>query len=77
MGQSSSISTENFILPEKYLIPAPGDQERSARRRILALHPRSEVKKDFRGAVRGFLRPETIAPRCARNPSAGRIARKA
>ena len=52
----------NFMLPDKYLVPAPA--KKGLHGGGFGPHPRSEVK-GLSGAVSGFLRPETIAPRCA------------
>ncbi len=53
---------ENFTLPDKYLIPAP--TKKGLHGGGFGPHPRGEVK-GLSGAVSSFLRPETIAPRCA------------
>jgi len=53
---------EDFTLPNKYLIPAP--TKKGLDGGGFGPHPRSEVK-GLSGAVSSFLRPETIAPRCA------------
>jgi recombination protein RecA len=53
---------ENFTLPGEYLIPAP--TKKGLHGGGFGPHPRSEVK-GLSGAVSSFLRPETIAPRCA------------
>ena len=57
-----SISTEGFALPEKYLIPPP--IRKGLHGGGFGPHPRNEVK-GLSDAVRGFLRPEVTAPRCA------------
>jgi recombination protein RecA len=51
-----------FSLPDQYLIPAP--TMKGLHGGGFGPHPRSEVK-GLSGAVSSFLRPETIAPRCA------------
>jgi len=53
---------EAFALPDQYLIPAPA--KKGLHGGGFGPHPRSEVKGLSR-AVSSFLRPETIAPRCA------------
>jgi hypothetical protein len=53
---------ENFTLTDKYLIPAP--TKKGLHGGGFGPHPRGEVK-GLSGAVSSFLRPETIAPRCA------------
>jgi len=58
----SSISTEGFALPEKYLIPPP--IKKGLHGGGFGPHPRNEVK-GLSDAVRGFLSPEVTAPRCA------------
>jgi RecA/RadA recombinase len=58
----SSISTEGFALPEKYLISPP--IKKGLHGGGFGPHPRNEVK-GLSDAVRGFLRPEVTAPRCA------------
>jgi hypothetical protein len=57
-----SISTEGFALPEKYLIPPP--VKKGLHGGGFGPHPRNEVK-GLSDAVRGFLKPEVTAPRCA------------
>jgi hypothetical protein len=61
-GKERKSPHNDFVLPEKYLVPRPVTK---------GLHgggcgppPRGEVK-GLPDAVRGLLRPETIAPRCA------------
>lgn len=51
-----------FVLPEKYLIPAPAMQ--GLHGGGCGGHPRNEVK-DLAEAIGGWVRPETTAPRCA------------
>lgn len=53
---------EDFTVPDKYLIPVPA--KKGLHGGGFGPHPRSEVK-GLSGAVSSFLRPETIAPRCA------------
>jgi hypothetical protein len=53
---------ENFTLPAKYLIPPA--TKKGLHGGGFGPHPRGEVK-GLSGAVSSFLRPETIAPRCA------------
>jgi recombination protein RecA len=57
-----SIATDGFTLPEKYLIPPP--IKKGLHGGGFGPHPRNEVK-GLSDAVRGFLRPEVTAPRCA------------
>src|ERR1700730_9613062 len=59
---TQSISTDGFALPEKYLIPPP--IKKGLHGGGFGPHPRNEVK-GLSDAVRGFLRPEVTAPRCA------------
>jgi hypothetical protein len=59
---TQSVSTEGFALPEKYLIPPP--VKKGLHGGGFGPHPRDEVK-GISDAVRGFLRPEVTAPRCA------------
>jgi recombination protein RecA len=60
---------EDFTLPDKYLIPAP--TKKGLHGGGFGPHPRNEVK-GLSGAVSSFLRPETIAPRCAEPQPRGR-----
>jgi hypothetical protein len=53
---------ETFALSDQYLIPAPA--KKGLHGGGFGPHPRSEVR-GLSGAVSSFLRPETIAPRCA------------
>jgi recombination protein RecA len=53
---------EDFTLSDKYFIPAPA--KKGLHGGGFGPHPRSEAK-GLPGAVSSFLRPETIAPRCA------------
>jgi recombination protein RecA len=57
-----SIATDGFTLPEKYLIPPPA--KKGLHGGGFGPHPRNEVN-GLSDAVRGFLRPEVTAPRCA------------
>jgi hypothetical protein len=57
-----SNSTEGFALPKKYLIPPP--VKKGLHGGGFGPHPRNEVK-GLSDAVRGFLRSEATAPRCA------------
>ena len=59
---TQSIATDGFALPEKYLIPPP--IKKGLHGGGFGPHPRNEVK-GLSDAVRGFLRPEVTAPRCA------------
>jgi hypothetical protein len=59
---TQSISTDGFVLPEKYLIPPP--VKRGLHGGGFGPHPRNEVK-GLSDAVSGFLRVEATAPRCA------------
>jgi hypothetical protein len=59
---TQAISTEGFALPKKYLIPPP--IKKGLHGGGFGPHPRNEVK-GLSDAVRGFLRPEVTAPRCA------------
>jgi hypothetical protein len=59
---TQSISKDGFALPEKYLIPPP--IRKGLHGGGFGPHPRNEVK-GLSDAVRGFLRPEMTAPRCA------------
>jgi recombination protein RecA len=68
-----SISSEGFALPEKYLIPPP--IKKGLHGGGFGPHPRNEVK-GLSDAVRGFLRPEVTAPRCA-EPQPRRIPERA
>jgi hypothetical protein len=55
-------SNYKFVLPEKYLVPAP--VKHGLHGGGCGGHPRNEVK-GLAGAVSGLLQPEAIAPRCA------------
>jgi recombination protein RecA len=59
---TQSISTDDFVLPEKYLIPPP--VKKGLHGGGFGPHPRNEVK-GLSDAVSGFLRVEVTAPRCA------------
>jgi recombination protein RecA len=59
---STTQSSQNFSLPEKYLI-AP-QIKRGLHGGGFGPHPRGEVK-GLSSAVGGLLRPEAVAPRCA------------
>jgi recombination protein RecA len=59
---TQSVATDGFALPEKYLIPPP--VKKGLHGGGFGPHPRNEVK-GLSDAVRGFLRPEVTAPRCA------------
>jgi hypothetical protein len=62
LANTQSNSTNNFTLPEKYLIPSPA--KKGLHGGGFGPHPRNEVK-GLSDAVGGFLRPEVTAPRCA------------
>jgi recombination protein RecA len=61
-ANAQRVPKEAFTLSDKYLIPAPA--QKGLHGGGFGPHPRSEVK-GLSGAVSSFLRPETIAPRCA------------
>jgi recombination protein RecA len=62
-----------FMLPEKYLDPAP--EKHGLHGGGCGGHPRNEVK-GLADAVSGLLRPETIAPRCAESQAKVRAERE-
>lgn len=65
---------EQFRLPEKYLIPPP--VKKGLHGGGFGPHPRTEVK-GLSKAVGEFLRPETLAPRCAEPQRRPKTAREA
>lgn len=62
LDKPSRAGQEQFTLPDKYLIPPP--TKKGLHGGGFGAHPRGEVK-GLSSAVSSFLRPETIAPRCA------------
>jgi hypothetical protein len=62
LDKPSRAAQEQFTLPGKYLIPPP--TKKGLHGGGFGPHPRGEVK-GLSNAVSSFLRPETIAPRCA------------
>jgi recombination protein RecA len=60
--KTQQTAKENFTLPDKYLIPPTA--KKGLHCGGFGPHPRGEVQ-GLSGAVSNFLRPETIAPRCA------------
>jgi recombination protein RecA len=60
--QTRPSAQRTFSLPEKYMVAPP--VKKGLHSGEFGPHPRSEVK-GLSGAVSGFLRPETTAPRCA------------
>jgi hypothetical protein len=61
-SQTRPSAQRTFSLPEKYMVAPP--TKKGLHGGGFGPHPRSEIK-GLSGAVSGFLRSETIAPRCA------------
>jgi recombination protein RecA len=59
---SVQVESRRFALPDKYLVPSP--PKKGLHGGGFGPHPRAEAN-GLSEAVSGFLRPETIAPRCA------------
>jgi len=62
MQKAAAPAMRSFVLPEKYLVPPAG--KKGLHGGGFGPHPRTETK-GLSQAVRGLLRPEAIAPRCA------------